>query len=506
MPVINFSGLASGIDTNALIDATSQATRQRRVVPLQREASELTETNDVLSELKGKLSSLQSKLLAFRSLNGGGVSKQVTSNNESVATGTASNSASANSYTVTVTQLARQSTVSFNDTYASDTEAMIPAINDGNTDAQRTLTISYGTGSNLIEHDFVLTSTTTVSSFVAEFNANFTGRASASLVNVGTTASPSYKIFVTSAYQGEDKGEINLTLDGAPDAGLSAWSADRETSQALNSQFTLSGIAGTIERQSNTVTDLITGVSIGLQGTGTSLIQIKADVSSTKSKVKEFVDAWNEVVTLINENDQIQISQDANGEVTNTFLPLASTRVDNSAIDQLRSALISIKSYPMDGTYTNYDMTDAEADAAGITIRIFSDIGITSKGRNADGASDGTLTFDEDSSDNLNYNFEKALDAEPDSVSRLLENLAETIATTGKTIDQYIGFNRGIDLTINNNKERITSLNDDIADAESYILDQESAMRQRFASLESLVSKLQQQQSSLTSALAGLGN
>ena len=505
MGVINFSGLASGIDTNALIDATSQATRQRRVVPLQKEASQLSETNDVLNELKGKLSTLQTKLLAFRSLNGGGVSKQVTSNNESVATGTASNAAAANSYTVTVTQLARQSTVSFNDTYSSDTVAMIPTINDGNTAAQRTMTLSYGTGSDLVDHDFVLTSTTTVTAFVTEFNAAFTGRASASLVNVGTTASPQYKIFVTSTYQGEAKGEVAFTLDGAPDAALSAWATDRETSQALNSQFTLSGISGTIERSSNTVTDLITGVSIGLQGTGTALVQIKADTATTKSKVKEFVDAWNDVITLVAENDQVQSSLDASGNVTNTFLPLASTTVDNNAVEALRNALISTKSYSYNATTGVYAMTDAEADAAGITVRIFSDIGITSNGRDANGAANGTLTFAEDSSGNLNYNFEKALAAEPDSVSQLLQNLSEIVATTGKVIDQYIGFNRGIDLSINNNKTRITDLNDDISSAEAYILEQESSMRQRFASLESLVSRLQQQQSSLTSALSGLG-
>ncbi|GEM_PF-565424 len=496
MPVINFSGLASGIDTNALIDATSQATRQRRVVPLQKQVTELTETNDVLKDLKNKLSILQTKLKAFSALNGGGVSKQVTASNESVVTGTASNAAANNTYSISVTQLARQSTVSFNTSYASTGDAMIPAINDGNTDAQRTLTVTFGTGSNQVEKDFILTSTTTVAQFVSNFNEQFTGSASASIVNVGTSSSPDYKILVTSSNQGLEKGQIAFTLDGAPDAGLSAWVADREQSQALNSQFTVSGISGTIERSSNTVNDLITGVTFSLQGTGSSTVQISTDTATTKSKVKEFIEAYNDVIRLINENDQIQQSQSENGEITSTFLPLASTSIDNSLVQQLRGILTAVKSH---------SLTDEEADAAGLTVRILSDIGITTTGRNDDGATDGTLVLAEDASDGT-YNLESALLNESSSVSQLLQNLSEDLAGTGELIDQYIGFNRIIDTSVNSNSFRIDSLNDEISDIEAFILDQEAAMRQRFATLESTIARLQNQQAGLTSALAGLGN
>jgi flagellar hook-associated protein 2 len=495
MPVINFSGLASGIDTNALIDATSQATRQRRIVPLQKEVTELTETNDVLKDLKNKLSVLQTKLRAFSALNGGGVSKQVTSSNESVLTGTASNAAANNTYSVSVSQLARQSTVSFNTTYASSSAALIPTINDGNTNAQRTLTVTFGTGSNQVQKNFILTSTTTVSEFVASFNEQFTGTASASLVNVGTPSNPSYKILITSNNQGLDKGQVTFSLDPSPDAALSAWTSNKETSQALNSQFTVSGISGTIERSSNTVNDLITGVTFSLQGTGSSTVQIGTDTATTKAKVKEFVDAYNDVIRLINENDQIQRSQSNKGEITNTFLPLASTSLDNNLVLQLRTALSAVKSH---------SLTDAEADEAGLRVRILADIGITTTGKNKDGVNDGTLVLAEDSSAGR-YNLESALQNESNSVSQLLQNLSEEIAGTGKLIDQYIGFNRLIDTSVNNNSTRIDRLNDEISDAEKFILEQEAQMRQRFASLESLMSRLQNQQAALTSALAGLG-
>lgn len=496
MPVINFSGLASGIDTNALIDATSQATRQRRVVPLQKQVTELTETNDVLKDLKNKLSILQTKLKAFSALNGGGVSKQVTSSNESVVTGTASNAAANNTYSISVTQLARQSTVSFNTTYASSSLALIPTINNMTSDIARTLTVTFGTLSNQVSKDFILTNTTTVAEFVTSFNEQFTGTASASLINIGTSSSPSYKILITSDNQGVERGQVTFSLDALPDAALGMWTAAREESQALNSQFTVSGISGTIERASNTVNDLITGVTFSLQGTGSSTVQISTDTATTKSKVKEFIEAYNEVVKLINENDQIQQSQSESGEITSTFLPLASTSIDNSLLLQLRTVLASVKSH---------SLTDSQADALGLKVRILSDLGITTTGRNSDGATDGTLVLAEDASAGT-YNLESALLNESSSVSQLLQNLSEELSGTGKLIDQYIGFNRIIDSSVNSNSSRITRLNDEISDIEKFILDQEAQMRQRFASLESMIARLQNQQAGLSSALAGLSN
>ena len=76
---INFSGLASGIDTAALIQASSDATRAARVTPSQKRVTELEETNAAADELSNKLDLLKASLKGFTTLNGGGVSKTATS-------------------------------------------------------------------------------------------------------------------------------------------------------------------------------------------------------------------------------------------------------------------------------------------------------------------------------------------------------------------------------------------------------------------------------------------
>ena len=93
MPTINFSGIASGIDSEALIDATSEATRQQRVTPLEENVEELTDTNDALTEIKTKLTSFKTLLGDFTTINGGPILKQASSTNEAIVSATASNGA-----------------------------------------------------------------------------------------------------------------------------------------------------------------------------------------------------------------------------------------------------------------------------------------------------------------------------------------------------------------------------------------------------------------------------
>lgn len=468
MPLINFSGLASGIDTNALIDAISEASRTQRIAPLERQITELTDTNDALSELKSKLSTLQSKIRLFSTLSGGGVAKQASSNDETVITATAGNSARAGSYTVTVSQLAKNATASFDARYASSSTAVLATINDGLPDTDRTATVTVGTGGDMETVNIVMTSTMTVAQWVDQFNTN-SSKAEASLVNVGTPALPSYAIVINSVFTGTQKGQVAIS------GGLevTAWATDNTLSQATNSKFTVSGIDATteIERSTNSVSDVIPGLTMNFESTGTATISVSNDTATTSSRIKDFVDAYNEIVTYINENDIITQEQDGS-DIKNIFGPLTNTSTDDNAIGTLRAAIASAVA------------TD------GSIVRIFADLGITT-------ARDGTLEFDED-------DFTTAMGSEPASVDQLLTRFADTTSITGGTIDVLIRFNGTFDITLNSNKSRITDLNDDVSEAEKSILANEDSLRQRFARLESLMARLQNQQSALTSALAGL--
>jgi flagellar hook-associated protein 2 len=462
MPVINFSGIASGIDTNALVQAQIDSQRRVRIEPSETKVQELTETNTALDQLKTLLGTFRTRVEEFTTIQGGGVSKLASSSNESTATAVASNAAQPGIYTISsITSLAKNHVTSFDKNYTSASNPL-----DSTLGAPTTVAISIGTPATE-SFSININSTTTLSDFADQFNAS-TSNANATIINVGTTSSPDYQLVLTTVNSGTTSGSLSVTLNGGANFGV------QTSDPATNAQFNLLGISGTITRSSNTINDLIPGLTFQLQDvtTTSTRITVLTDTATTVANVKEIVEAFNDVVDFINENNQIRREEDGE-DVENIFGALASTRTDDSVVQTIRDNIIG-SSY-----------------SAGNLVRIFADFGVTTE-------RDGKLKLDEDKLD-------EAINSEPSSVSKVLENFAEQVAVTGGTIDNYTRFNGLLDVSIRNNQGQIENLNRRIADAEGALARLEANLRARFSRLESLVGRLQSQQSSLTAALGGLG-
>lgn len=489
MPLINFSGIASGIDSEGLIAATSDAARAVRVRPSETKIGELEETNSALEQLKSLLRTLQDELNSLSTLGNGVLSKRATSSDETTVTASASGAASNGAYSLTVNQLARGHTLSIASafTYTSPSDTIVDSGVGAFSD---TLTIKVGSPTPIDTIDIDITETTTLNDFISDFNGQTTA-ATASVVNVGTSGSPDYRILIKSTKTGEAEGEIYW--DAGEFSALEALSpasfSVRTEESAQDATFSLTGISGTITRPTNTVTDLIPGLSFSLKGEGgPTTITVADDVSATTAVIQEFVDAYNEVVAFVNENNQIIRQQDGEN-VSNTFLPLSLTRVDDNAITSIR-AQISAAAY-----FNTGDSLTADNE-----IRIFAELGITTQSDPFNATTrtgGGTLSFNAQT-------FASAIAKEPDSVTRIIQSFADAVGRQTGVIQEYIGFNKILDLSINSNRNQISDLNDRIAQAEAAILQQESLMRQRFARLEATIGRLQSQQGALTSALASL--
>jgi flagellar hook-associated protein 2 len=300
MAGMSFSGIASGLDTQALIDATTNASRQSRVKPNQNRVSELTATNASFEELTKKLETLQTTLRTFTTLDGGGVSKTGTSSRESVVSATASASATNASYEVSVSALASNHTYSFDAIYSDPNSQLQPSLTGAEPEADRTVTFTVGTGTELETVSVVVTDGSfTVQNYVDAFNTKST-KARASLVNMGTTTAPEYKIVISSLYEGTQKGTLDRTLLGTSLTNLTGFSE----SAAANSEVTISGI-GTVRRSTNSISDIIPGVTLSLNSTGLSTVKVSEDVSATVTRVQEFIDTYNDIVTFLAENNAI---------------------------------------------------------------------------------------------------------------------------------------------------------------------------------------------------------
>lgn len=470
MPLINFAGIASGIDTTALIKATLDQTRRTRISPLETTNTELTDTNSVLEELRTKLSNLKSIVENFRTINGGPISRIATSNQESIATAIASNSAQNGSVSLNVTSLAQNATASFDDRFSSATSVLNASINNGAAAADRTVQVSVGTGANQENVAIEITNTTTAEEFVNQFNSTST-KAQASLVNTGTEAAPQYAITITSNEEGTDSGTVNISVGAEITTAGGGIFASTTIDQATNAQFTVSGIAGTFTRSSNSVNDVIQGVSLSLKDTGAATIEISSDTAATASAVRDFVEAFNEIESFIRENDQItQVEEDS--ELTNVFGALSRTQIDENAFTGIRSALSS-----------------SRADSG--SVRILADLGITTN-------RDGSLEFDE-------AVFTEALSDEAANVEEILTEVGENLGdpSTG-AISIFTRFNGIVDAAINSNQGVIDQNLRQISDLESQLSREEEALTLRFARLEGSIGRLQAQQSSLSALLAGL--
>lgn len=457
MAAINFSGLASGIDTEGLLKATSDATRSTRVKPLQKKIDEYTETNDSLEELRSLLATAQSKARDMSSVLGGPLQKLASTSDETVMSASASNAATNGSYAVTVTQLAKNGTMSLSQSSTTNwasADAPFSATTSG------TATVNVGSPSTAVQVS-ISSGTTSISTFVSNFNlAAASVGATASLVNTGS----GYKIVINSTNTGLTKGTLSFTSFSPVSSTID---------QATDASFSIGGV-GAISRSTNSIADVIPGVTFNLNSVSASAVTVTVgdDVSGTTAKVSDFVEAYNEVVQYIAENNVITRQQEGNN-VTNTFAPLSKTRVDDNVLTQIRSAISS-------STYSS-----------GSEIKIMADLGITTQ-------RDGTLKFDTNT-------FSSALSKEPTSVNSILQTFGDTVGLTGGTIDLYTRFGGIFDTTVNGNKTQIDNLNDRIALIEEQIARTEASMRARFARLESTMGRMQQQQSSLSSAIAQLG-
>lgn len=464
MSTISFSGLASGLDTSALIKSIISSKRSQRITPLEDKISSSKDTNDTLTKLKELLGNLKSAADPLRTLSGSSLAKLASSSSETTVSASASSTATNGNYSVNVTSLAKNATLSFNDRFSSTNTALAPTINDGTSAASRTVAISVGTGASTETTSIVLTSGTTLEDVASQFNASST-KATASIINVGSSSAPSYALVFNSSNQGTELGSLSASVGS--EITSNALFGSQTVNQAANAQFTVSGITGTLTRSTNSIADVISGVTFDLRGTGSATVAVADDASTTTSTLQNFVDAYNDLVSFIKEQDSVTLSTDSSGNQSNVFNPLSNTSIDENVLSSLRSAFSS-------------------ASGSNRLINTLGDLGITTN-------RDGSLSLDDD-------DLASAISKDSEGVRQITQRLGDSLANTDGTIAQYTRFGGIIDAAVSNNSTLISQYNSQIAVIEKTLSTEEESLTGRFSRLESLIGRLNGQQS----ALAGL--
>jgi len=443
--VIAVGGLATGLDTNKLIDGLVQI-RSQSLNLLTAQLSDTQATQQSFGTLAGKFAAIKTAVQALDTQDEFFVRK-ASSSDETIAAAAAGTGAAAGSASITVTQLARVSLASA----ASGVSATTATVAAGN----GSFTFKVGDGA---EQTVALTATTTLDNLVAGIN-NLDAGVTASSVNLGTTSHPDYRLQLTSDATG---AASNLTIVH-DDSTLHV----ANTQTGLNAQFTVAGFTDTFNRDSNTFSDVISGVTINLKSLGTTQITVVNDAEGITTKIQAFVDAVNGVKSFVADETQVTTNDDKSVTV--------GTLADSSTAKRLADQLQSFVSNASQSATTQY----VNLSAIGITTQI-----------------DGTLKFDAGT-------FTAALADDPIAVSKLFVGNG-TAGGVANDIEAFVdgATGPGGTIAIANTQlsQDVTSLSDQI-DAEQRAIDAyKSDLQAQFVALETLVSGMQDQSQFLSQA------
>lgn len=263
---ISSSGIGSGLNVSQIVTALMDA-----------EKGPLNSINKSISTDNAQISaygSISSQISSFQSAIAGLITpstiKATTASSSSTSVLSVSNdgTALAGEYKITNVTLASPQVITSN---ISDT-------------SYTSINSSIGTtGSITISGTTITPTSYTVAGLVEAINnANISG-VSATITNLGTSAAPDYQIRIVNTTD----TAATITLSAGNDFTGLAFTSD----DAVAGSLTINGT--TVSRSSNTITDLVPGLTINLVGTGNSTITVTQDNSALSSKISGFVTAFN---------------------------------------------------------------------------------------------------------------------------------------------------------------------------------------------------------------------
>lgn len=333
MPNISFGGLGNGLDFGQVVDLLVQVERQ----PIERLNQRKLDSQAKLTDfglLGGRLTSLQGAASALRTRLSFDKT-QITTTSGSLKTpltATSSSSAAQGNYIVTVKQLASAHQIaSTSGTAVSSIDTDIANGGSG--------TFSFQVGSGEI-HTINLDTSATLENLKDAINDLGAG-VSASILNTGTEVAPQYRLVLSSNETGQENAiailSDNTSLDTAG-TGIDTFQA------ALDSELELGVTDGelgtqaiTVTRSSNTVTDVIPGVTLNLHAVDAAnpvSITVSQDNEAVKEAISTFVQAYNDVVTFIKERTNYDPQTNERGLFVGETLP-------RSVLSRLRESVFS---------------------------------------------------------------------------------------------------------------------------------------------------------------------
>ncbi len=453
---ITFSGLSSGLDTSAIVDALVNASKAP-IYRLQRQKSNLGIHKTTYSSIEGMIDALETKAKDLDTTKEFFV-YSASSSDTTKATVAADGDAVPGRYSMTISTLASAERTYTDSLGSSATSALM---------ISGALGITVGSETAVEVEIEAGDTATTIASKINASGADVT----AGLLFDGTN----YYVQVS----GNKTGVANaITFDESrllqEENVLNFVRASNEKQAATDASINIDGF--NISRSSNTINDVIPGVTLDLEATTSDAIEIEisVDQSGIESKVQGFVDQYNTIIKRI--NSEFSYNPDTGADSSKLF--------GDSTLRNLRRNLTSTFTGAVSGLSGDY----TSLRAAGITLE-----------------KDGTLALS-------STDFKDALTDDSVAVSRLFINdTANSTQGIAKLVDDlaenYTDYVDGL-LTIRKNgiDSRVDSLDEDIVRLEDRADAYRAQLESQFMALEQMMTQIQGQGAYLASQIASLNN
>ncbi|KAF0121545.1 MAG: flagellar hook-associated protein 2 [bacterium] len=455
MSVVAGVGLNSGIDYNQLIASLMEVERQP-LYRLQSKQSGYNKQVSVYGEISTRMSALKTAMDNLRTTSNF-YAKTISVSDTTVLDATVSNSAAAGNYTVGLHSVAGKIQLAAPEKELhTGVAASTTVVNNSGADkvfqytyagTQRSITVANGT---------------TLEGLRDAINSDASNPGvTATILNDGTN----YRLVLTGKDTGSAKTitiDAGTTLDGTGSTVDFRAATFTESQAAQDAKFRVDGVD--ITRSSNSITDVITGVTFTLKkeiSSGSVTLSVTNDTNTIKERIDSFVSAYNNLVSYVS-------SQSTYNTTTHTGGPLFGDSTSRNAINRLRSIVTT------------------RVDGLPEDMRVLAQIGISTN-------KDGTLSVNTTTlTDKLSTSLDKVANLFTTATSGAANQLYDYIDDVTDFVDGAVTVRtKGLNSSTKEISDKITALQDKLVVTERNL----SA---RFANLEALLGGLTSQGAFLT--------
>jgi len=442
---IQLSGLASGMDTDAIIQQLMSIEAQPRT-RVARQQVAIQARQDALRSIDSKLTALKLAAGDLRSATMWLPSQTVASGNDSVLSARQLTGAAPGGYPVTVSALATA-------------------------DAR---TYSWNAGGGAIDINYKANGVDATKSF------DLTGQTldeAVATIN-GDSGSPVWAVNVGGklSLSRRETGDHATWGFEASGAAIGAATSSRDGTDA---SYTIAGDPTTYTSHTNVATDGLPGLELTLKSLGTATVTVSppaANPDALKSKIKAFVSAYNDAVDLVR------------GELTEK-------RVADPQTDDDAKLGVLFGDATLSGLLSKMRQTISEAglDQLGVSV-------VTSGAANSPDTLAGKLTFDEST-------FDEAWAADPLAVKAKIGSPdAPGFAQDFEAdLDPFTRAGDGLlDTRVGDADRELSYVKDTLDRIDLRLQTKEDLLRKQFAALEEALSQSQSQSADLSGQLASL--